>query len=50
MSNLKMLSLRCCHSERSEESASGGELQIPRFARDDNEFEVEMKTNITIGR
>jgi len=27
---------RLCHPERSEGSAFCGELQIPRFARDDN--------------
>ena len=34
--NLPLMPQRVCHPERSEGSAFCGELQIPRFARDDN--------------
>jgi len=40
-----MSNLKCCHSEPSEDSAFCGELQIPRFAWDDNELDVEMTEN-----
>src|SRR6266404_3890855 len=40
-----MSNLKCCHSERSEDSAFCGELQIPRCARDDNELDVGMTKN-----
>jgi len=40
-----MSNLKCCHSEPSEDSAFCGELQIPRFARDDKELDVGMTKN-----